>query len=332
MPKDVKNIKVFISRDLPEIAVQLLRKEGFLVTAWSQERVMTPTELVQETRKHDVLLCTVSDRIDSALFKECPHLKMISQFGVGYDNINVAEATSRGIVVTNTPGAMSDATADIAFGLMLAVARKMFFLHKGIIQGEWGYFKPKSNLGIELKNKTLGIFGLGRIGTEMAKRCIGAYNMKVIYHSRKPNVPGEKLLSATRASFDELLRQSDVLSVHCVLSAETTGIFNRTMFSKMKRTAIFINTARGLMHNEEDLLAALRNGEIWGAGLDVTNPEPMRPNNPFLSMENVAVLPHVGSGTIEARTEMARLAAMNIIKFFKNGRVPNIVNPESISK
>lgn len=332
MPKDVKNIKVFISRDLPEIAVDLLRKAGFSVAAWAQERVMTPAELAGEAMKHTVLLCTVSDRIDKSLLAECPHLKMISQFGVGYDNINVAEATRRGIVVTNTPGAMSDATADIAFGLMLAVARKMFYLNRGIIQGDWGYFKPKANLGVELKNKTLGIFGLGRIGIEMAKRCMGAYEMKVIYHNRKPNVPAEKLLGAKYVSFDDLLKQSDVLSVHSVLSEETKGIFNKVAFGKMKHSAIFINTARGLVHNEEDLSAALMAGEIWGAGLDVTNPEPMKPDNPLLLMENVAILPHVGSGTIEARTEMARLAAINIIEFYKNGNVTHVVNPNVIQK
>jgi glyoxylate reductase len=200
-------------------------------------------------------------------------------------------------------------------------------MHKKIGKGEWKHFTPTANLGIELKNKTLGIFGLGRIGIEMAKRCKGAYNMKVVYHNRRPNMEAEKMLDAKYVSFDELLAQSDVLSVHSVLSEETKGIFNKVAFDKMKPTAIFINTSRGGVHNEEDLFDALDSGKIWGAGLDVTNPEPMHENNPLLNMATVAVLPHIGSATIEARSAMSRLAAENIIEFYHNGRIPNLVNP-----
>ena len=226
------------------------------------------------------------------------------------------------------PGAMSDATADIAFGLMISVSRKFFYMHKKIGKGEWGFFRPKANLGMELKNKTLGILGLGRIGIEMAKRCKGAYNMNILYTNRKPNEEAEKLLNAKRVSFDELLQQSDVLSAHCALTDETKGIFNKNAFAKMKPSGIFINTARGPVHNEEDLIEALRSETIWGAGLDVTNPEPMNADNPLLEMENVSVLPHIGSATIEARNEMSRLAAINIIEFYKGNKIPNIINPE----
>src|SRR6185295_837172 len=152
---------------------------------------------------------------DKEFMNECRHLEIISQFAAGYDNINVAEATKLGIPLGYAPGAMSDATADIAFGLMIAVSRKFFYMHKRIGKGEWTHFRPKANLGFELKNKTLGIFGLGRIGLEMAKRCKGAYNMNVIYTNRKPNEEAEKLLQAKKVSFEELLQQSDVLSAHC---------------------------------------------------------------------------------------------------------------------
>ena len=328
MKHDLHHIKVFVSRDLPEIAVESLRTEGFSVTAWPHEWPMTQPELIEEAKKVNALLCTVSSKIDKFLLNECKHLEIISQFGAGYDNIDIPEATRLGIPIGNTPGATSNATADIAFSLMLAVSRKLFFNHKIIERGEWGYFKPKGNLGFELKNKTLGIFGLGSIGMEVAKRCQGAYDMPVIYHNRGHNAEAEKLFGARRVSFDELLAQSDVLSVHSVLSPETKGIFNRSVFSKMKRTAIFINTSRGLVHNEEDLIASLNAGEIWGAGLDVTNPEPMKRDNQLLSMENVAILPHVGSATVEARNEMSRLAALNIIEFYKTGRFTNHVNRE----
>jgi len=204
-------------------------------------------------------------------------------------------------------------------------------MHKKIAKGEWTFFRPQADLGIELKNKTLGIFGLGRIGVQMALRCRGAYNMKVIYHNRKPAKDPEKLLDASFVSFDELLSQSDVLSVHSALNNETKGVFDQSAFSKMKPTSIFVNTARGAVHNEKDLIDALNSGKIWGAGLDVTNPEPMDATNSLLSMPNVAVTPHIGSATEEARGEMSRLAALNIVEFYKNNRIPKVVNPETLT-
>ncbi len=332
MGKDPQSIKVFISSNLPEIGIESLREAGFSVTAWPHDWPMTQTELVQASKKVNALLCIAANKIDKTFLKECSHLEIISQFGAGYDNIDVLEATRLHIPIGNTPGVTSQATADIAFGLMIAVSRKMFYLHKTIERGEWKYFIPKSNLGFELKNKKLGIFGLGNIGLEVSKRCHGAYDMPILYHNRKPNPIAEKLYGARYVGFDELLSQSDVLSVHCSLSEETKGIFNRSAFSKMKQTAIFINTSRGLVHNEEDLIAALQAGEIWGAGLDVTNPEPMRADNPLLSMDNVCILPHIGSGTVETRSNMATLAALNIIEIYKHNRIPNLVNPDYLKR
>lgn len=324
----MKAKNIFITRDIPSMGIDLLKKEGFNIRIWPHDSPIPSANLIEESKKADAVLCISTDKIDASFLNECKHLELISQFAAGYDNINVAEATKLGIPLGYAPGAMSDATADIAFGLMLAVSRKFFYMHKRIVKGEWKHFRPKANLGMELKQKTLGIFGLGRIGIEMAKRCKGAYNMKIIYHNRKRNPGAEKQLEASYVDFEELLRQSDVLSVHTVLSKETKGIFNKAAFAKMKPTAIFINTARGPVHNEHDLIEALNAETIWGAGLDVTNPEPMKPDNPLLDMENVAVLPHIGSATIEARNEMSRLAAVNIIEFYKNGKVPNMINPE----
>ena len=215
---------------------------------------------------------------------------------------------------------------------MIAVARKFFFMHKGILRGEWTYFKPNANLGFEFNKKTLGIFGLGRIGMAMAKRCKGAYDMNIIYCNRKANPEAERLYGAKQVSFDELLAQSDVISVHSALNNETREIFNKGAFAKMKPSSIFINTARGGVHNEEDLADALKKGVIWGAGLDVTNPEPMKQDNLLLEMENVCILPHIGSATMEARNEMSRMAAENIISYYRNNTVPNIVNPEVLKK
>jgi glyoxylate reductase len=318
--------RILVTRKLPSIAVDLITKAGLTVTIGETDRLLTRAELIAQAKQHDAILCTLTESIDKEFLAACGHLKIISQFGVGYDNIDIADATRLGIPVGNTPGVLTDATADIAFALMLAVSRKMFHLHKSIINGQWTHFQPTKDLGIELKGKTLGVFGLGRIGVEMAKRCQGAFSMKVIYHNRNRNTEAETTLGAEYVTLDDLLAQSDVLSVHSVLSSDTRGMFNESVFKKMKPTSIFINTARGGIHNETDLLEALKSKHIWGAGLDVTNPEPMAKDNPLLSMENVAVLPHVGSGTTEARTEMARLAAMNIVGFFLDKRIPNQVN------
>ncbi len=320
--------KILLTRIFPETGVKLLEDAGFNVTSWQEERPMKQEELIEQAKKHNALFCTLTDQVNKDFLNECSHLEIISQFAVGYDNIDIPEATKLNIPVGFTPGALTDATADTAFGLMLATSRKMFYMHKNIIEGKWKYFEPNKNLGLELKNKTLGILGLGRIGTEMAKRCKGAYNMKVIYNNRKPNPDTEKELNAKYVDFDTLLKESDVISVHCSLNDSTKGLFNRATFYKMKPTAIFINTSRGLVHNEKDLIDALNAGNIWGAGLDVTNPEPMKPGNPLLSMENVCVLPHIGSATIETRKEMAKIAATNIIEFYKNGKVPFVVNGE----
>jgi glyoxylate reductase len=330
--KKPDRIKVFITRNIPVVGIELLKDEGFEVSVWAHDRPMEPKELIEEGKKANALLTLLTDVIDSNFLNECRQLDIVSQFAVGYDNIDIAEATKLGIAIGYTPGAMSDATADTAFGLMIASSRKMFYMHKKIAKGEWTFFRPKADLGIELKDKTLGIFGLGRIGLQMALRCKGAYSMKVIYHNRRPNAEAEKLLNASLVSFEELLQQSDVLSVHSALSKETKGIFNKNAFGQMKPSSIFVNTARGGIHNEQDLVDALNNGTIWGAGLDVTNPEPMSTDSPLLSMANVAVLPHIGSATVEARNEMSRLAAVNIVEFYKNYHVPNIVNPETLNK
>jgi len=332
MTKKANDIKIFLTRDITSTGIDLLKKEGFEVSSWPHDRPIPADELTKAAKKATAVICLGTDKINKAFLDECKHLDIISLLAVGYDNIDVKEATKLGIPLGYAPGAMSDATADIAFGLMIAVSRKFFYMHKKIARGEWTHFRPKANLGMELKNKTLGIFGLGRIGMEMAKRCNGAYNMTILYTNRHSNKEAEELLNARKVSFDELLNQSDVVSTHCALSEETKGIFDRSAFSKMKSTSIFINTARGPVHNEPDLIEALKSGTIWGAGLDVTDPEPMKPDNPLLEMENVCILPHVGSATVEARNEMSRIAALNIIEFYRGNRIPHMINPELLNK
>jgi glyoxylate reductase len=319
--------KVLITRIIPNIAYKMLIEAGLDVTVWEGEP-MTSEELIRESKKVNALLSLGANKINKTFLSQCNHLDVIAQFAVGYDNIDVIEATRLGIPVSNTPDVLSDATADVAFGLMMNVSRKMFHLHKSILKGEWTRFEPLKDLGIELSGKTLGIFGMGRIGMVMGQRCKGAFNMDIIYHNRTRNKEAEQNLGARWVSFVDLLKQSDVLSVHSVFSAETKGIFNRDAFNRMKPTSIFINTSRGGVHNELDLLEALNSNTIWGVGLDVTNPEPMQADNPLLNMPNVAILPHIGSATVEARTGMARLAAQNIIGFYQERKMPTCLNPE----
>ena len=319
-------MKVLVSLNFPDLGINMLKAAGLEVTVWTNDTPMSREELISACKAHDILWSASIYALDAEFLNANRHLKFISQFAAGYNNIDTDKARELGIPVANTPNAMADATADTAFGLLLAVSRKMFYMHKKIIRDDWQPFRPLADLGVELKGKTAGIFGLGRIGTEFAKRCAGAYDMEIIYHNRNRNLEAEKLLNATYVSFDELLGQSDVLSVHAALTPETTALFNLTAFGKMKPGAIFINTARGAMHNEKDLTEALNMGLIWGAGLDVTNPEPMLASNLLLNMENVAVTPHIGSATTKARNEMSRLAALNILQFINGENIANRVN------
>lgn len=319
--------KVFITRIIADAGKKLLNEAGITIVEWKEKRKLSREELISNCRDVDALL-SVSAPLDREFMEASKHLKVIALHSVGYDHVDVEAATSLGIPLGNTPGVLSAATADTAFLLMLATSRKAFYLHKTIAKGEWSFFEPTANLGIELRGKTLGIFGLGKIGLEMAKACAGAFGMKVIYHNRNRNEEAERIVNASWVSFEELLAQSDVLSVHTALTPETAGRFDWDAFKKMKASSIFINTARGGIHHEADLQRALLEGQIWGAGLDVTNPEPMMPDHPLLDMPNVAILPHIGSATVETRNAMSELAARNIIAGLNGEPLPHLVNPE----
>lgn len=305
-----------------------MRAAGLELEEWLVKRDLRPEELISFCRSADALLSAGGNRIDASFLKACPHLKVISLHSAGYDNVDVAAATAMKIPIGNTPGVLSDATADIALLLMLATSRKAFFLNNSIQRGQWGFFEPTANLGIDIRGKILGIFGLGKIGFELARRSAAAFDMKIIYHNRHPHPKAENMLGARLVSFEDLLKNSDVLSVNTALTPETTGKFNRDVFAQMKSTAIFINAARGPIHNQVDLTEALQKGVIWGAGLDVTNPEPMRPDHPLLFMPNVCVLPHIGSATEETRAAMSLIAAKNIVAGLSGERLPFGVNPE----
>ncbi|CAM3608455.1 2-hydroxyacid dehydrogenase [Zobellia roscoffensis] len=315
-------MKVLVPLNIPDIGIEMLKKEGLEVTKWTKDLPMTKEELYEAAAKHDALLSTSNYKFDAEFLNANKHLRIISQYAAGYDNIDLSEAKKLGIPIANAPNSMTDATADMAFILMLAVSRRMLYMHKTIARGEWKHFRPQAHLGMELKNKTVGIFGLGRIGFEFARRCKGAYGMDVLYCNRSNNQEAEEELKAKKVSFDELLAQSDVISAHCALTKDTKYTFDAEAFQKMKPTSIFVNTARGQVHKEADLIAALENNEIWGAGLDVTDPEPMKRDNPLLAMEQVAVTPHIGSATVEARNQMSVFAAKNIIALHRGEPLP----------
>jgi len=315
-------MKVFISGNIASVGIKQLEENHISISQWKENRQITAEELIEACQGQDGLISVGPNKIDAQFLKACSHLKVIALHSVGYDQVDVATAKSLNIPIGNTPGVLSGATADTAFLLMLAVSRKAFFSHKKIIKGEWKNYEPSPELGIEVNGKTLGVFGLGKIGLEMAKKCKAAYQMEVIYHNRSRNEEAEREIGTKYVSFGELLAQSDVLTVHTALTPETKDKFTLDVFKQMKPNSIFINTARGGIHNEKDLIQALDEKIIWGAGLDVTNPEPMHKDNPLLLMESVAVLPHIGSATEETRAAMAQIIVKNVLAGLKGEKLP----------
>ncbi|EPR66778.1 2-hydroxyacid dehydrogenase [Cyclobacterium qasimii] len=322
-------MKVFINKVIPEIGFKLLDEAGIAYTVWKEKPILDRGQAIQFCKGHDAFLSVGQAGLDADFFRECKHLKVVALHSVGFDGIDIKAATENGVPVGNTPNVLNKATAETALLLMLTVARKALYLHNKIKQGEWGASQqPTQDLGIDLAGKTLGIVGLGRIGTELAKIVTQSWGMKILYHNRTTNAEAEKELGAKKVSMDELLAGSDVVSVHTALTSETKGMFGMEQFKKMKPSAIFINTARGGVHKEDELIEALQQQIIWGAGLDVTNPEPMSKDNPLLEMENAVVFPHIGSATKETRDKMSTCAVENIIAGLKGDPLPYPVNPE----
>lgn len=320
---------VFIDRKIPHLGLKLLKDAGIEYEQWNEDRELSQEEFIDYAKKHQAVLTAGSTALDKEMLGHCQHIKVIALLSVGFDRVDIKAANSLKIPIGNTPGVLSEATADTAFLLMLATSRKAIYLYNKITQGKWGFSQPIDDLGISIKGKTLGIFGLGSIGFELAKKAQNAFGMRIIYHNRSHNAEAEEQLGARKVTFEELLSESDVLAIFSALTDETRGRFNYDAFSKMKKNALFINAARGAIHNEADLIRALENDVIWGAGLDVTNPEPMKADNPLLRMPNVTVLPHIGSATVQTRDEMARLAVENIIAGLNGERLPYLVNADA---
>ena len=319
--------QVFVTRIIPDAGLDKV-KAFCEADIWTDPLPPPHDVLVERTRGKDGILSLLTDRIDAAFMDACPSLKVISNFAVGFNNIDIAAATERGIPVGNTPDVLTEATADMAFCLLIAAARRLVESERSIHAGKWLTWEPMGYIGADLVGKTVGIVGMGRIGTGLAKRCAGGWDMRVLYHDVYQNKEAEAATGARKVDLDTLLAESDFVSVHANLTDETHGMFNASAFKKMKPTAVFVNTARGPLHVQADLAQALKNGDIFAAGLDVTDPEPMDRDDPLLKLPNVVIAPHIASATTATRNGMATIAADNLIAGLKGEPLRACVNPK----
>ena len=326
-------VRLLVTQLVPEPALQRLREalpEGSVIDVNAErDRIWTKQELVERLRSgnYNALYCMLTNTIDAEVMDAAPMLKIIANMAVGYNNIDVAEATRRGIAVTNTPGVLTDTTADFAWALLLAVARRVVEADRFTREGRFTGWGPMLMLGQDVHGKTLGIIGFGRIGRAVAKRATG-FDMTVLYHDRAPaDKKTERQLKARSVPLDELLERSDYVSIHTDYNPQTHHLIGAQQLARMKRTAYLINTARGPIVDEAALVDALRAGQIAGAALDVFENEPqVHPG--LLDLHNVVLAPHIASASLETRTAMALMAADNIIAVIRGERPPNLVNPQ----
>ncbi len=323
----MKQYKVFITRRIPQEGIDLLERVAE-VEINPNDEPLPRAVLLEKISDCDGVVGLLTDKIDAEFFEAAPKLKGYANYAVGYDNIDVPEATKRRIPVSNTPGVLTEATAECAWALLFAVARRVVETDKVMRSGQWSGWGPLQFIGGDIKGKTLGIVGAGRIGTETALMSRG-FNMKVLYTSSSGRRNGvlDAELNAELVSFEELLKRSDFISLHAPLTPNTRHLFDASAFSMMKKTAYLINTARGPVIKEDDLVTALKRGDIAGAGLDVYENEPAMATG-LAELDNVVILPHIGSATISSRTNMATLAARNLIAMLKGEKPETGLNPE----
>ncbi|MBX9257450.1 D-glycerate dehydrogenase [Desmonostoc muscorum CCALA 125] len=318
--------QVFITRRLP---TQLQRLEEIAnVEVWSKRQPPPYEVLLEKVKEVNGLLCLLSDQIDRHLLEVGISLQVISQMAVGYDNIDIGAATARGIPVGHTPGVLTDATADLTWALLMVAARRIVEADRFVRAGEWQTWEPDLLLGPNIAGATLGIVGFGRIGQAMARRAKG-FDMRVLYTSRhRCDLELEQKLGVEFTNFESLLQVSDFVTIHTPLSPETDHLFEENEFALMKQSAILINTARGAIINPNALYKALSSGEIAGAAIDVTQPEPIPTNSPLLTLDNLIITPDIGSASLQTREKMASMAIDNLIAGLKGERLPNCVNPQ----
>jgi len=323
-----KKPRTFVSREIPAVGLNRLT-ELCEADVW-RDRLPPPREtLLERIAGCDGVLTMLTERVDAEFFDAAgPQLKVVSNYAVGFNNIDVEEASRRGVRVGNTPGVLTEATANMAVCLLLATSRRILEAADYVRAGHWKTWQPLGHIGLDLEGQTLGIVGMGRIGTAVAQRCRGGWNMRVLYHDQRRNEQAERELNAVPVDFDTLLAESDFVSVHTVLDDATREMFNAAAFAKMKKTAVFINTARGPLHHQADLFDALKEGEIFAAGLDVTDPEPIAVDDPLLSLPNCLIVPHIASATVASRNGMAEIASVNLLAGLEEKPLRCPVNPE----
>eukprot|EP01065_Artemidia_motanka_P012685 TRINITY_DN1699_c0_g1_i1.p2 TRINITY_DN1699_c0_g1~~TRINITY_DN1699_c0_g1_i1.p2 ORF type:complete len:327 (+),score=109.74 TRINITY_DN1699_c0_g1_i1:86-1066(+) len=307
--------KVFVTRKIPQVGLDRILEAVPSAKVWDGDLPPPKEVLMEEVKGCTGIVSLLTDPIDEEVMEAAgPQLKVVSNMAVGYNNIDIAAAAKRGIAVGNTPGVLTEATADMALTLLMAATRRLGDSLQYAREGRWRTWEPLGHIGQDFGGgKTLGIVGMGRIGHAFAARCHGAWGMRVIYTNRGRREDSEKAFGAKQVTLDELLEQSDFISVHCDLNADTKGMFNADLFKKMKKTCVFVNTSRGPVVNQDDLVAALREGTIFAAGLDVTDPEPLPADHPLFSTPNCVVAPHIASATWQTRNAMASIAADNLI-------------------
>ncbi len=312
-------MKVFITRDIPEIAYHILEKEKISITVFKKDRPITKKELLKNIIDADGVIALLTDKFTPDVLDKMKQCKVIANFAVGFNNIDVEYAKSKGIIVTNTPDVLTDSTADLTITLLLACARRLNEGEVMMRSEKFKGWKPKLLLGIELKDKVFGILGAGRIGTAAAMRA-RAFGCEIIYYSQFINRYIEETTGAKKVELDSLITASDFISIHLPLNNETYHLLNKKRLSLLKRTAILINTARGEIVDEKELIKILKKKKIFAAGLDVFENEP-KVNRELFKLNNTVLLPHIGSATVEARNMMAELAAKNVIAVLK-GKQP----------
>jgi glyoxylate reductase len=322
--------KVYVTRLIPEPALSILSKECD-TTVNKKPNPPTKKEILSNIRGMDAILCTLSDTIDREIMDAAgPNLKVISSYSTGYDHIDIEEANRRGIYVAYTSDILTESTADLTFALILSLARRVVEADKFVRKKLWKYgWMPKLFLGSDVNGMTLGIFGLGRIGSAVARRAKG-FNMKILYYNRHRTINQLDDSIANYVDINKLLKESDFLSIHANLNKHSFHFFNETKFRKMKNTAFLINTSRGQIIDQRALIKALRNRWIAGAGLDVYEKEPICSSNALLRMNNVIILPHIGSATYQTRSKMARVAAENILNILNGIEPLYLVNPQTL--
>lgn len=317
---------VFVTRRLPGNAIEMLEAQCD-VTVWPEKLPPPRDALIAAAARSHGLLTLLTDRIDDEVLSRAPNLLVVSNMATGFDNVDVPAATRRGVLVTRTPGVLTDTSADLAFALLMDGTRRVSEGDRYVRAGKWETWDPNCFLGVDVHHATLGIIGLGRIGTAVARRARG-FDMRVLYHSRTRKPDAEAEVGAEYVTLDQLLAEADFVSIHSALTPETRNLIGAPQFALMKPTAILINTARGPLVDHDALYEALTTGKIAAAALDVTDPEPPAPDNPLLHLDNVVVTPHIASASVATRTKMASMAADNLLRALRCELPENAVNPE----